>query len=67
MSFEDYKAHLKKQKAWIKQKKQGEFYYVSSDIYYAPEDVNRLFGLRTTYPPFVGKMKDVLVPIVHPR
>lgn len=63
MSFIDYKIHLKVQKAWIKNKKRGELYYISSDVFYAPEDTQRLFGLRRTSDPFVGKMKDVLTPI----
>ena len=64
MNFADYKIHLKEQKAWLKKKKEGVLYYIASDIFYAPEDEARLFGLRRTSPPFVGKMKDVLTPII---
>jgi len=63
MSFKDYRTYLKEQKAWIKKKKEGVLYYTASYIFYAPEDEARLFGLRRTNPPFVGKMKDVDIPI----
>lgn len=63
MSYLDYKAHLKEQKAWIKEVKQGKLYYISSDIYYAPEDKYKLFGLRESYPPFVGDTRELMRPV----
>ena len=64
MSFVDYRNHLKEQKAWVKNKKKGELYYLSAQIFYAPEDKNKLFGLRETYPPFRGSVKkDLINPI----
>ena len=64
MSYLDYKAQLTFQKLWIKWKKQGQFYYVATDIFYTPEDKNQLFGLRSSYGPFKGKTKtDLLYPI----
>jgi len=64
MSFKDYRDHLKEQKAWINNKKKGELYYLSAQIFYAPEDKNKLFGLRETFPPFRGNVKkDLTNPI----
>lgn len=63
MSYEDYKTHLKGQKNWIKRHKQGKLYYISSDMFYSPEDTNKLFGLRETFPPFVGNTKDLINPV----
>ena len=65
MSFGDYKNHLKSQKKYIKNYLKGTIYYLSTDIYYHPKDKYKEFGLRTTYPPFKGKMKEVLIPILH--
>ena len=65
MLFADYRVHLKKQKQWIKNKKQGEVYYLAAQIFYAPEDKNQLFGLRETFNPFKGSVKeDLLEPII---
>lgn len=64
MLFADYRAHLKAQKQWIKNKRKGELYYLSSQIFYSPEDKLQLFGLRETFNPFVGSVKkDLLNPI----
>ena len=64
MSYVDYKIHMKEQKKWIKEHRKGVLYYKSAELYYAPEDKNHLFGLRTTYNPFKGKMKDLQYPII---
>lgn len=63
MSYEDYKTHMKAQKAWIKERKKGILYYKASEIYYAPADTQKLFGLKSTYNPFVGEMKKIEMPI----
>ncbi len=65
MDFETYKDYRKLQKIIIKEYLKGELYYKSSEIYYAPEDKNKLFGLRTTKSPFKGKVKDLLEPILE--
>lgn len=65
MSFIDYKEHLRQQKSWIKHKKQGEIYYLSSQIFYAPEDKLKMFGMRETFNPFRGSVKkDLLTPVL---
>lgn len=52
MSFEDYKRHLKAQKQWIKQRKQGFLVYRSSVILTDPDD--RKIKRKQTFHPFVG-------------
>lgn len=63
MTFEEYKAHLRFQKAWIKNHKRGRFYYISSDTAYVPEDTYKKFGYVKTYPAFVGDTKDLIYPV----
>lgn len=63
MSYPDYKAHMKAQKAWIKKHREGILYYKASEIYYAPQDKEHLFGFKETYNPFVGEMKKIEMPI----
>lgn len=63
MNFEEYKAKLKFQKAWIKNHKQGRLFYLASEILYVPEDTFKKFGYPKTYVGFVGRTKDLKFPI----
>lgn len=63
MSFETYKDYRKLQKIVIKEYLKGALYYKASEIFYAPEDKNKLFGIKTKFPPFKGSTKDLLEPI----
>ena len=63
MSFEEYRNHLKEQKKWIKNAKKGKLYYMSVKLHYSPLDKEKLFGMRESFPPFKGKVKDLLTPI----
>jgi hypothetical protein len=63
MDFTEYKTHLKFQKAWIKNHKQGRLFYLASEIIYMPEDTKKMFGFRQTYPAFIGKTKELKYPI----
>ena len=63
MSFENYKIYLKQQKQYLKERKNGILFYKASEIWYAPEDKHKMFGLMTKYPPFKGKMKEIIYPL----
>lgn len=63
MDFETYKDYRKLQKIVIKEYLKGTLYYKASEIFYAPEDKNKLFGAKIKYSPFKGKTKDLLEPI----
>lgn len=63
MSFETYKDYQKLQKIVIKEYLKGSLYYKAAEIFYAPEDKNKLFGIKTKFPPFKGNTKDLLEPI----
>lgn len=65
MSYEDYKFILKFQKAYINSKLKGTLVYKASEIMYLPSDVHKQFGLKQTFPPFVGKVKEITEPILH--
>lgn len=64
-TYEEYKDYLKMQKKWIKERRKGILFYVASEIFYAPEDTHKLFGLKTTHNPFRGKMREIDRPIIY--
>lgn len=57
MSFNDYKAHLKKQSKWIRDKKRGVLCYVATEIVHFNQF--KEFGYRQTYPPFKGNSENL--------
>lgn len=63
MSFQAYKEHLKKQKEWIKNRKQGFFVYVSTEIFtreFTDKKGNKSKQQYTkTHKPFVGIVRDL--------
>jgi len=63
MTFEEYKAQLKFQKAWIRNHKRGRFYYISTEVQYIPEDKFKEYGYIKTYPPFVGDTRELIHPV----
>jgi len=60
MSFEEYREHLILQNKYIKNYLKGKLYYLSSEILYHENDINKLFGFRRTYNPFIGSVKNDL-------
>lgn len=64
MDFDTYKNYRMVQKIAIKEYLKGTLYYKASEIFYAPEDKNKLFGIKTKYKPFKGNAKkDLLEPV----
>jgi hypothetical protein len=78
MSFQDYKIHLKRQREWLKQRKQGFFVYISSEVKkkivekptgkiiegQEREKKKTTVHQKVTYRPFVGSVKrDLIYPV----